>query len=179
MKPIRFLAILITAGVVITTLGQSSATEPSSAVIGEELRGIREALDRLVALQRRSEGYQETELILKRLDLWVRRLEPLERMLSSAEAELRAGEEQLQMLERMRAEQEKLLEEEIRQGVDLPRSEARRELQDIERSRVGVEERTKATRMRMQQYENDLAAGQKKIAILDDRLLQLLGSDER
>ena len=178
MKLLRYCAMIVMLTCMTTgVMGQSAPADRASGQEQNELKGIREALDRLVALHRADEQYREVDLVLKRIDLWVRRLAPLEQRLVSAEAQIRSDEENLQALERMHEQNQSMLDEEIREGTDTRRSGTRRMLEDIERSRIGVEESMRAARLRVQEHENELARGQKQIAILDESLLELLESD--
>lgn len=180
MKPHAVGAIL--AAVMLTALpaaAQSAATHDASEPMSDDLKGIRQALDRLVALLETAEHHQRVDLVLKRIELRERRMEPLERRLRSTENEIEGIEEQLKALERMRAQHEELLDDEIREGADTPHSETRRILDDIERSQAGATERLEAVRVRLQQYENDLADGRREIEILDEMLLDLLEDDRR
>jgi len=173
---------VILAALILSSLpvaGQAPATDAPSGLLSEDVQGIRRALDRLVVLLEITQRHQEVDLVLKRIELRERRMEPLERRLRSAENEIEGIEEQLQALERMREQQEEALDEEIREGVDVPRSETRRLLDDIERSEAGAAERLESVRMRVQQYENDLAHGRREIEILDDMLMDLLEDDRR
>jgi hypothetical protein len=154
--------------------GQLAASQTDDPAIGRELAGIRTALERLASGEEADRRQRDVDLVIRRIELGIKRLEPIERQLSYAEAELRGEEDGLASLERMREQHEANLAEEIRQNVDAPRSETRRVLDDIERSAVGYETRIKAARQRIQQHENDLALGRKQIAILDERLMELL-----
>jgi flagellar biosynthesis chaperone FliJ len=180
MKPHALGAIL--AALILSALpvaGQSATTDDAPGKLAEDVKGIRQALDRLVALVEITQRGQQVDLVLKRIELRERRMEPLERRLRSAEREIEEFEEQLKMLERMQEQHEDVLHEEIRDGVDTARSDTRRMLDDIKRSQVGAAERLESVRMRMQQHENDLAAGRREIEILDEMLMELLEDERR
>ncbi len=78
------------------------------------------------------------------------------------------------MLARMKEQQETYLQEQIKEGVDKPRSETRIMLKDIERSAEFREEGKKARLLRKQEIENDLAMGRKDTEILDELLMEML-----
>lgn len=172
-----FLAALSLAALPVA--GQSPATDAAPGQLSEDVQGIRQALDRLVVLLEITQRHQEVDLVLKRIELRERRMEPLERRLRSAENEIERIEDQLKAMERMREQHEEALDDEIREGVDVPHSETRRILEDIERSQTGAAERLESVRMRMQQYENDLAEGRRAIEILDEMLMELLEDHRR
>jgi hypothetical protein len=178
MRTVRYcvvVTVLIAAGVGVVTY--SAPEDPAAARVGQELRGIREALEQLVVLQQVSERQRETELVLMQIDLAVRRIAPLEREVAGAKEELRAAEENLQALDRMEEQHEAYLQQQIREGTDTPRSETRMMLESIERTRTGREETMEDTGLRIQLLENELAAKRRRIEILDDRLLDLLESE--
>ncbi len=99
---------------------------------------------------------------------------PLEAKLVSVEEKIEKDEGNLQALARMKEQQETYLQEQIKEGVDSPRSETRTALKDIERSVKGFEERTKARLLRKQEIENDLAMRRKDTEILDELLMEML-----
>ena len=178
MKLLRYCTIVtvltwMAAGI----FGQTPPEDSESAQVGRELRGIREALEQLVKLQNSDKHYRDVELILKRIDTAVRRLAPLEQKLAGAEEALRRTEKSLQAVSRMKEQHDGYLQEQIREGSDTPRSETRVMLKDIERSRTGYEENIEASRLRIQDYENELALKLKQIDMLDERLLDLLESE--
>ena len=173
----RALVFLVASALLAAVAGRPASGQAADEPIGRELKGIRDVLERLAAAHEADRRYREVDVALKRIELWIKRLEPLDQQLRFTQVELREAEESLESLERMRAQHEEHLAEEIRQNTDAPRSETRRILEDIERSRIGIEERIKAARARAQQYDNDLAAGKKQIEILDERLLELVDED--
>lgn len=158
---------------------QSAATDYAPGDLSKDVQGIRQALDRLVVMLEITQRHQEIDLVLKRIELRERRMEPLERRLRSVENEIKDFEEHLKTLDRMQEQHEDILDEEIREGADAQRSETRRMLDDIKRTRVGAEERLESARMRMQQHENDLAHSRREIEILDEMLMELLEDDRR
>jgi chromosome segregation ATPase len=160
-------------------IGQDGATDQTTARLSDEMRGIRQSLDRIVDLLETLQRRQDVDLLLKRIELRERRLDPLESRLRSAESEIQGTEDHLHELDKMEEQHEEILNEEIREGSDAPRSETRRILDDIQRTREAQEERLEAVRMRLQQYENDLARGRETIEILDEMLDELLEDKRR
>ena len=157
---------------------QTGSTEQATE-LSDEMRGIRRALDRMVGLLETLHQQQDVDLLLKRIELHERRLEPLERRLRSAESEIQGSEEHLKHLELMREQHEEILNAEIREGADTPRSETRRMLDDLARPREAAEERQESARMRAQEYQNDLARGREEIEILDEVRIELLQAERR
>jgi len=159
--------------------GQSGSTDEIVAQLSDDVEGIRRALDRMVGLMETVRSQRDVDLLIKRIELHERRLAPLQSRLRSAESEINGNEEHLKHLELMQEQHEEILNEEIREGTDTPRSETRRVLDDIARDRAAAEERLELVRMRAQQYENDLARGRKEIEILDETLIELLQTERR
>ncbi len=179
MKPLLFGAILalltVTSGPV---AAQPASTDLASAQLVEEMKGIRLALDRLVAFRQSNDKYQRVELVMKRIELAVKRLAPLEAKLVSVEEKIEKYDGNLQALARMKEQQKTYLQEQIKEGVDSPRSETRIALKDIERSVDGNEKRIEAARLRVQEIENELARGRRETEILDEMLMELLEETE-
>jgi len=178
MKLLRYCAIVsVLTWVAAGVFAQKPPEDSVSAQVGQELRGIREALEQLVELHKSDRHYRDVDLLLKRIDTAVRRLAPLEQKLAGAREALRKVEKSLEAVNRMQEQHESYLQEQIREGSDTPRSETRVMLKDIERSRIGYEKTIEATRLRTQEHENELALELKQIDRLDDRLLDLLESE--
>lgn len=174
----RALATVISIAAVIASAPARAHSPESASESGVgELRGIRQALEQLAELHKSDGPYRDMDLLLKRIDTAVRRLAPLEQKLAASEEVLRRVEKSLQALDRMQEQHDSYLQEQIREGSDTPRSETRVMLKDIERSRLGYEETIEATRLQIQEYENELALKLKQIDSLDERLLDLLDSE--
>jgi chromosome segregation ATPase len=175
MKLLRLGAIFVLVALAVAPVaGQPASTDLISPQLAEDLKGIRSALDRLVALHEVDQRHREVELLLKRIGLRERRLEPLQTRLQYAEVEVRNHEDQLKTLEKMREQHEDLLKEEIKDGTDTPRSETRRMLEDLQRTRKSVSERVEAAEIRLRQLQDEIAEEQEEIEILDEMLTELL-----
>jgi len=161
--------LLLTAGAV---LGQSSVEKPG--LLAAEMRGVREALDRLVALHEGERHDRQIDLVLKRIEVGVARLAPVERMVVTTEGSIERLERSLTNLDRMEAQAHERVELDKKDGVDDPRSEARMQIKDIRRSRLTQQERLEAQQSKLQQLENDLLDDRRTIEMLDDLLLELL-----
>jgi len=152
---------------------------PSGAELAEEVRGIRQSLDRLTQMLEQMQLNHEVDLMFKRIELRERRLAPLERRLRSAENEVRSHGDQFTSLERIKEQHEDALEQEIQDGTDSPHSGTRNMLEDIKRTQVTAEERLERARTQVQLLENELASGRRDLEVLDDMLMELLEEQER
>jgi hypothetical protein len=173
---------LATFFVLCTLAGTPAAAQgdaPASDRLGVELAGIRRALDRLVELQQVAERYRDAELLMKRIELCERRLEPLERQVHDARAEVKENETRLERLARTREQNERKLEQEVREGTDAPDSETRRVLDEIDRMEQRTAEQQEDAQARLEQLELELSARRAAIDVLDDRLLDMLEALER
>jgi len=155
----------------------ASRAEPADAVsaqVAEDLKGIRQALDRLVAASERAEQDRKIDLLLRRIEWRERRLVPLEQRVETARTELRKIEDHLAQLAMLKDQGEERLADEIGDGLDAQRSEARRMLDEIERTRQTQEQRQEQAVLRARQLEDELAERRRSIEILEDELLDLL-----
>jgi len=168
------IAIVIVAVASLSALGQQPPEPIHSAQLGEDVAGIRVALERLVELREAESGYARVDSILKQMDVWLQRLAPIERKLTVAEDQLRSAENNLRQLGLMKEQQEAERDLDIENGLDSPRSEARRMLADIARSRLAQEEKIAAARLRIQEYENERTHLLRRIDTLEAVLLDLL-----
>jgi hypothetical protein len=170
MRPLLLGAIIVSLSVA----SGPAAAQTASTQLVEEMKGIRLALDRLVALQQSNDRYRRVDLIMKRIELAAKRLAPVEAKLVRVERMIEEYDGSLQALARMNEQQENYLHDEIKEGVDSPRSETRIALEDIERSIDGLEASTEAKLLLKQELENELAAEQREIDILDEMLMELV-----
>jgi len=140
----------------------------------DEVAGINQSLERLVALLETSIHNQQADLLLKRIDLRERRLAPAERSLRSARDGLVDGETELshlhEMLERERAD----LQRQIREGSDLPGSPTRGLIAELESVLRTQEQRRESMIQRTRDLEDELAEGRERIEVLEEMLQELL-----
>jgi hypothetical protein len=171
---------LYVASIALGAVGASPAPAQSESVdLADDLRGIRVALERLVALEEIGRRHGEVEILLRRIEMRERRMEPLQRRLASAENEIDDLTENVRTLETMMEQFDTRLQEEIKEGADLPRSETRTMLEDIERTIRSNTERIDEVTLRARLLEVEIAESTDEIEVLDDRLMDLLEADER
>jgi chromosome segregation ATPase len=146
------------------------AMDAESTTLVEEVAGLRGSVDQLVTLLERHMKYQKTELILKRLDLKERQLQPLERELRATRDDLEYRNEELDELGMYLAQVESEIEEEIRVGTDSPDSHSRRAREEVEERRKNLEERIVDLERRILDLEGEVAFRQREIDDLEDIL---------
>jgi chromosome segregation ATPase len=179
MSPIRLLVVVALLLAPAVALGQPAAADAGARALADDVGGIRRALEQLVALQETAEHFREVDVLLRRIELLERRLEPVERQLQGAERTVRGMEDDLATLQKMREQNEDALDEEIKAGVDTPRSGTRNMLTDIERTLETREEQIKEARARARRFDDDLAERREEIEVLDDMLMELLEAEGR
>lgn len=170
---IRILAViaLLFAGASGPTLAQPEAVAPQ---LLEDVAGIHRALERLVGLLETMQANQRIDIVLKRIALREQRLEPLEDRLKTAESQVQSLNGEITRLETMLEQQEEVLGDEIRRGLDQPDSDTRRMLDELRMIlRIQSDELAQAE-SRVRGLEDEMARGRDEIAILDEMLLEML-----
>lgn len=170
----QLLAVAIVVASIYTASAQQASERIQTEESGGQLAGIRVALERLVELREAEATHSHVDSILKQMDVWLKRVAPIEYRLSKAEDEFRSAENNLTQLERMKEQHEAQRDLDIEMSRDSPNSEARRMLADIERSRLSYEERADATRLRIQEYENERTRLLRRVETLEELLLDRL-----
>ncbi len=155
---------------------QSEMSEVEAPALVGDVAGIRQALDRLVDLLETVQRNQRVDLLLKRIELRERRSAPLERRLAGAQADVEGIEAEQVRMESMREQQERELDEIMRQGQETDDG-VRRMLREVERMQTAMEARLLDAQSRVRRFEDELADGREEIEILDELLLELLDSD--
>ena len=143
-------AVALFAVLSLTASPLPAESPPPGGVLAEEVRGIRQSLDRLTRMLEQMQFRHEVDLMFKRIELRERRLAPLERRLRSIENDVRSHEDQLKSLGFIEEQHDTALQQEIQDGTDSPRSDTRRMLEDIRRSQITTEERLERARTRLQ-----------------------------
>ena len=131
--PVR---IVLAAMVLATAWTLTPAQHDQDAAGGSaapEMAGIQRSLDRLVELFEAHLEHQRADLLLKRIQLKERRLEPAEQRLRDAESRLEGRESEVKRMTQILEEQQSVLEDEIREGIDQPASDTRRMIANLER----------------------------------------------
>ncbi len=165
---------LVTAMIALV-LSSAPVIADDSASLALEVRQIREALDTLVELQLTRD---RTDLVLKRLELHERRLDPLAQRLVMAETEYRKVVDNLQSLERLKEQDEKMIEDAIKEGNEEDRASIRLMLDNIERTMEQDGEREDAALLRVRELEDEIADRQRDIEILDEIFATFLEESE-
>jgi chromosome segregation ATPase len=139
-----------------------------------DLAGINRSLERMVVLLETMIDNQDTDILLRRIELKERRLIPLESELRRAERSLLDMQSRLKMIQEELEQQEEQLSEEMRQGIDPQDSDARRAREQMERILETENSRAEEFERRVRMLQDELAEGQDEIAILDEQLQELL-----
>ena len=155
---------------------QSEGSEAEAPALIEDVAGIRQALDRLVILLETLQHNQRVDLLLKRIELRERRLAPLERRLAGAQGDMEGIEAEQVHMESMREQQERELDEIVREGKETDDG-IRRMLREVELMQTAMEARLFDAQARVRRFEDELAEGREEIEILDEMLLELLDLD--
>ena len=169
-----FLVVLVLGTPLVHAQSDGSAVE--TPTLTEDVAGIHQALDRLVNLLERVQRNQRVDLLLKRIELRERRLAPLEKRLAGAQSEVEGIEAEQVRMESMREQQERELDEIVREGRETDDG-VRRMLREVELVQNAMEARLSNAQSRVRRFEDELADGREEIEILDEMLLELLDSD--
>lgn len=154
--------------------GVGAQEEIERDVLARELAGIRDSLDRLVALVETQVRQQSIELVIRRITLRERRIEPLERRMRDAEEELRARQQDLERIRAMIAEQEAEVDRAVTAGDGQAEADARRMLREIETVVRREEPLLDAATVRVRDLEDRIAEEREEIEILDEMLMERL-----
>ena len=150
------------------------ATDPQPAGAAEipgQLAALNDKFDRLLEAMDLFRQNQETDLLIRRIELEQRRIAPLDNELRKAQAEARETEQQIEQGEQMLEEER----EGLRDLVDADEQEVMREQLDewqrhLERERGRLE----SIHDRVRRLEDDLSDARETIDDLDARLLERL-----
>jgi len=176
-------AVLIILGIVVLASGSPSVAEVEAenaaveaSTLFEVVAELDHSLNEIAQLLERLVKNQHAEILLRRIDLGVRRLAPLEDELRRAERRVIDSKSDIHRFETMIADVEDAISEEVLEGVDPAESGNRRMKEEVERElRVRIEELESLER-RAQDLEIDLADGRREIEVLDDVLKNALES---
>jgi len=153
---------------------QGGTAGPDSARLVEEVAGLRDSLERLAALLERATDQQKIDLLLKRIELKERRMIPVATDLRTLEGQYEDQKAVVKRYQEMLDQMEDVVSNEVRRGVDQPDSEARRSVTEIERELQIEVTRIEDLERRMRRLEDELDQGRREVAILDERLQDLL-----
>jgi len=152
----------------------ASAQQPRGDVapVAEELAAIRQSLDRLVGLLESLERRQQSDLLMKRIEMKERRIAPLEQKLRQNLDEQDSLTETLTSFQSYRDGAEEQLDNALRNGDEQAAQGSREELSHIEAESARMKARLELLRGRGLQIEADLIDGRREIKALDDRLVE-------
>lgn len=153
---------------------QSPAGDMSRLV--EEVAGLNRSLDRLAVMLEQVMFQQEVDLVLKRLELKERRLEPMAGHLRSLQREYDDRKTEIKHYQEMLEGARDKVSEEIRQGRDLvAESDAAQVVIEMERALTIETARLEGIERRMRELEDALAEGREEVLILDEQLREMMG----
>ena len=170
---VLFAVCLFVTAVSVPAVAEESGESGSTALV-KEVAGLRASVDELVNLLERHMGYQKTELMLKRIDLKQRQLEPLERELRNKKDLLESRHEEIDQLRMFQGQIEKEIDDEIREGTDSPDSDSRQYREDVELQRGKLEERIVDLERAILDLEGEVGYRQRELEDLEDILEDFL-----
>ena len=141
----------------------------------QEVAGVNSSLQRLVALLDILVGQQETDILLKRIEMKTSRLIPLETSLRSAKANLGDANAQFEQMSGMKDEWESGLREAVRDGKDQEAEELRRMIEQVAPAVTAQDTLRNELERRIRELEDEIAELQRDIDVLDERLAERLG----
>ncbi len=150
------------------------AQQPAGEIapVVEELAAIRQSLDRLVGLLDSLERRQQTDLLMKRIEMKERRIAPLEQKLRQNVDEQDSLTETLTSFQSYRDSAEEQLDDALRRGDEQQAQNSREELGHIEAEGERLKVRLERLRRRGLEIEAELIGGRREIDALDDRLAE-------
>jgi hypothetical protein len=168
-----FLVFLL-AGPFLVQAQPPAQTGDETARLVDEVAGLNRSLEKLVVMLERVMYQQEVDLMLNRIELRERRLEPMASHLRSLQREYDDRKSDLKHIQEMLALEEERISDEIREGTDRPDSGTRNQVKELERVLTVETARIEDLQRRMRQLEDDLAEGREEVLILDEQLRELL-----
>jgi len=142
----------------------------------DEVAGLNRSLDKLAVMLEQMMFQQEVDLVLKRIELKERRLEPMAGHLRSLQREYDDRKTEIKHYQEMLEQARNQVSEEIRQGRDLVAdSEASQIAAEMERALLVETGRIEGLERRMRELEDALAEGREEVLILDEQLREMMG----
>lgn len=170
MKTIAFglmMAFLIHAPAGPPLAAQAGEADPRAHAVGSamhrEMAGMRRSLDEIAALLAAALEQQQVAVLMSRMELKQRRLEPLESGLARARRERDSLRQEHRELNDMRDIFRKEMEEQAE-----TRQQAQRQLDQVARRLEQLEDRMRNLDQEIIEREDDLAANEEDIAILEE-----------
>lgn len=160
--------------VVLTIAATPARAQDASGQLAENIAGINRSLERMVAMLETLIDNQRVDILLKRIELKERRLEPLESELRRTERAITDVEARIKRLNEEKEELDDAIADDVRAGTDSEDSESRRMKMQLERVIETENARTEDMRRQVNRLEDQLADGREELAILDEQLQALL-----
>jgi len=145
-----------------------------TARLVEEVAGLHRSLDKLVVMLEQVIYQQQVDLMLKRIELKERRLDPMASHLRSLQREYDDRKSELKHYQEMLELEKDVISDEVREGTDRPDSGSRNQVKELERILTVETARIEDLERRMRQLEDDLAEGREEILVLDEQLREML-----
>jgi len=167
-------ALLLAAAPVAFAQGPSPGEDMSRLV--DEVAGLNRSLQKLTVMLEQVMFQQEVDLLLKRIELKERRLEPMASHLRSLQREYDGRKTEIKHYQEMLEGAHNQVSDEIRQGRDLvAESEAAQIVAEMERVLVVETAGIEGLERRMRELEDALADGREEVLILDEQLREMMG----
>jgi len=145
-----------------------------TARLVDEVAGLNRSLEKLVVMLEQVMYQQQVDLMLKRIELKERRLEPMASHLRSLQREYDDRKSELKHFQEMIEREKERISDEIREGTDRPDSASRNNVEELERVLTVETARVEELERRMRRLEDDLAEGREEILVLDEQLREML-----
>lgn len=153
---------------------QPAPAEEAQGALLAEIAGLHRSLDQLVELLRAGLAHQKIDVMLKRIELKERRLAPLERRLRGTQDSILNSQGEIARLEQMKESTEQELADLIREGHEGAINESRYLMGEFEKAIRSEQATIEELERRVVELEDELADGRDEIAILDEKLAELL-----
>jgi chromosome segregation ATPase len=153
---------------------QQAVAGDQTARLVQEVAGLNRSLDHMVAMLEQVMSNQKVDLLLKRIEIKERRLAPMASDLRSMESEYDNRKTEIKRLREFIKQQEEMLADELRQGIDPTDSEARLYLDDLNREIQVEGTRLEELTLRIRRLQDEIADEREEIAILDEQLSELI-----
>jgi chromosome segregation ATPase len=153
---------------------QQPVAGDQTARLVQEVAGLNRSLDHMVAMLEQVIRNQKVDLLLKRIEIKERRLAPMASDLRSMESEYDNRKTEIKRLREFIKQQEEMLADELRQGIDPTDSEARLYLDDLNREIQVEGTRLEELTLRIRRLQDEIADEREEIAILDEQLGELI-----
>jgi predicted RNase H-like nuclease (RuvC/YqgF family) len=143
----------------------------------DEVAGLNRSLDRLAAMLEQMMFQQEVDLLLKRIELKERRLEPMAGHLRSLQREYDGRKTEIKHYQEMLEQAERDVSDELRQGRGdmVEESEAQQMVKELERALTVETAAIEGLERRIRELEDALAEGREEVLILDEQLREMMG----